>query len=88
MNNAIRQAAISALCAAAFVGVVTTSAQAADEWTVHGPDRTSFEAASADKSATEALCQKEDGQAVDSYDMPTVGKNQFVAYVQCRSKRG
>lgn len=87
MKNMIRRTVISTLCAAAFVGVAATSAQAAAEWDIAGPDRTSLALAEADKPLVENQCRRADGQVVDTMTVATYDGKRFYALVKCRAKR-
>lgn len=60
-KRVIRSATVSALCAAALVGLATAPAQADDQWLVRGPVHLTETAAAADKPITEAECRRQRG---------------------------
>jgi hypothetical protein len=93
MKNVVRGAAVSTLCAAAFVGLMATSAQAAT-WAERGVVRTTEGAARGDFRTTEAQCRRNDGVVVGNnairFTVLTANgrEERWYAYTECRSKRG
>ena len=90
-RQVIRAGTLSTLCAAVLAGLVATPAQAADEWTVTGPIRSSVDAALKDVPAAQDRCRRRDGivgiSGAWSAAETGSGRTIWYAFANCRAKR-
>jgi hypothetical protein len=89
MKNTMRRAAGTVLCAAAFVTLTATSAQAYG-WFERGTVRETAEAAQSDIPTTQAQCRRADGFVGLSRVVRFQIANgpRYYAVTECGSKRG